>query len=97
MACKYCVFQVPIENKEDFRYRTVVMGNMLVVEKKVKNDYRILYGNTIKKCPMCGDDLLDMGEYLFSSNCDHMLLQMLTERFGKETVEKKLENFQEID
>lgn len=97
MSCKHCLFQVPLESKRDFKYRTVVFGDILVVKKKVRGKYKSLYCDTIKKCPMCGDDLLDLNDVPIFPDDRDATLQSLTERFGKEAVEKKLENFQEID
>lgn len=97
MSCKHCLFQVPLETKENFEYRTIVYGDVLFIEEKIGNAYRTLYVDTIKKCPMCGDDLFDLNDITIFPDDRDATLQSLTERFGKEAVEKKLENFQEID
>lgn len=105
MSCKHCLWQVPLETKNNFPYLTEIVGNTLIVRKKKKfwflsrskKKYGILYCNTIQKCPVCGDDLLDMEGKLFSSNCVHALKQMLIERFGEDTINKKIENYKEID
>lgn len=97
MACKYCLFQVPLETKTDFKYRTIVFGNTFEVWEKAGDKYKSLYCDTINKCPMCGDDLLDLTDVPIFPDDREATLQSMSERFGKEAVEKKLENFQEID
>lgn len=97
MSCKHCLFQVPLEANTDFKYQTVVFGDILLVKKKTWGKYKPLYCDTIKKCPVCGDDLLDLNDVPVCPDDRDATLQSLTERFGKEAVEKKLENFQEID
>lgn len=105
MSCKHCLWQVPLETKADFPYLTEIVGNMLVVSKKKRfpflsrslSKYKWLYANEIKKCPVCGDDLLDMGNELFSADCVHALKQMLIERFGEDAINEKIKNYKEID
>lgn len=97
MSCKHCLWQIPLETKDKFPYRTKIVGNLLVVSKRKLFRYKNLYCCTIQKCPVCGDDLLDMGDFAFSSNCPIALKQMLIERFGEDTINEKIKNYKETD
>lgn len=97
MSCKHCLWQVPLETKPGFKYRTSIVGNLLIVSKNTIFGRKKLYCNTIKKCPVCGDELLDMGNFAFSSNCIYDLKNMLIKRFGEDKINEKIKNYQEID
>lgn len=98
MSCKHCLWGIPIETKEKFKYETTINFDTLIVRENTIFGKKPLYCLTINYCPMCGDKTIKSNFcYEEYENIDESLKNFYIENFGEKWFEDKIKNYKKFD